>query len=287
VCRFIAYIGKPLILDEVLFKPINSLIKQSSHAREMKEPLNGDGFGLGWYAPDIDTNPALFKSIQPAWNDLNLKYLARKIRSNCFFAHVRSASMGGVSQDNCHPFQHKQYLFMHNGDIGGFDKIKRHIRRGLSDELYDFIQGQTDSEHFFALFLEKFNKSKISFNANQVSSLLIETIHEVEDLKKIHHSTEGSYINAAITDGNSMVAVRYISNPNDTPLSLYYTTGAQYECIEGRCHIHHNNNDENKIVLITSERLTDYHGEWYEIPVNHLLLVDNELVTTTIPFITS
>jgi hypothetical protein len=41
------------------------------------------------------------------------------------------------------------------------------------------------------------------------------------------------------------------------------------------------------MILNYSERLTDYLGEWYEIPVNHLLLVDNELVTTTIPFITS
>ena len=252
MCRFIAYIGKPLILDEVLFKPINSLIKQSSHAREMKEPLNGDGFGLGWYAPEVDSSPALFKSIQPAWNDMNLKYLASKIRSNCFLAHVRSASRDNVSQNNCHPFHHKQYLFMHNGDIGGFDKIKRHIQRELSNECYDLIQGQTDSEHFFALFLENFNKLKISFNVDAVATILNETIKEIEHLKQINNITEVSFINAAITDGNNMVAIRHVSNTNATPLSLYYTSGEQYECIEGHCHIHHDADNENKIVLITS-----------------------------------
>jgi glutamine amidotransferase len=282
MCRFIAYIGNSLVLDEVLFKPINSLIKQSIHAREMKEPLNGDGFGLGWYAPEIDSDPALYRSIQPAWNDQNLKYLARKIQSNCFFAHVRSASCGGVSQDNCHPFHYKQFLFMHNGDIGGFDKIKRYLRRKLSDKFYDFIQGQTDSEHFFALFLDNFQKKQISFEANTVASVLADTIQEMEDFKKKYGAIEDSFINAAITDGKNMVVVRYLSNPKDTPLSLYYAIGVQYECIKGGCHIHSGNN-QNKSILVVSERLTDSKCKWHEIPLNHMLLVQNGLVTKLRP----
>ena len=280
MCRFIAYIGNPLLLDDILFQPTNSLIKQSNHAREMKGPLNGDGFGLGWYAPDIDPNPALFKSIQPAWNDQNLKYLAKKIRSHCFFAHVRSASRGSVSQDNCHPFHYKQFIFMHNGDIGGFDKIKRYIRQKLSDELYEFIQGQTDSEHFFALFLNNFYKKKISFETNEIANILTETIREIENLKKEYSISESSFINAAITDGNGMVVIRYVSNLKEMPLSLYYTTGMQYKCIEGVCHIHHFEDKQNKLILVASERLTDYFDEWQEIPANHLLLINSGLITS-------
>ena len=117
MCRFVAYVGNPIILDDVLYKSKNSLIQQSIRARETDEPLNGDGFGLGWYQQDIDPYPALFRSIQPAWNDPNLRYLAPKIRSNCFFAHVRAASSGDVSIDNNHPFHYQRMLFMHNGDI--------------------------------------------------------------------------------------------------------------------------------------------------------------------------
>ncbi|RDI42603.1 class II glutamine amidotransferase [Aquicella lusitana] len=180
MCRFIAYIGNPLVLDEVLFKPDHSLIKQSTHALEMKEPLNGDGFGLGWYAQDIDFTPGVFKSIQPAWNDLNLKHLAAKLRSNCFFAHVRSATRGYVSQFNCHPFNYDQYLFMHNGDIGGFEKIKRFLRRKLSDDIYNWVQGQTDSEHLFALFLELFKQEKLHFNAENTARLFLATLREIK-----------------------------------------------------------------------------------------------------------
>ena len=164
MCRFVAYLGIPVLLADILLRPKNSLIQQSMRARETDVPLNGDGFGLGWYAHDVDITPAIFKSIQPAWNDLNLQHLAEKIRSDCFFAHVRAASKGGVGEANCHPFYYKSLMFMHNGDIGGFDKIKRHLRHKLSDEIYDWIKGQTDSEHFFALFLELFHNKKKHFN---------------------------------------------------------------------------------------------------------------------------
>jgi predicted glutamine amidotransferase len=108
-------------------------------------------FGVGWYVPEPE--PAVFVSTTPAWNNRNLRYNAFKVRSHCFFAHVRAASVGDVSEAHCHPFHYQQFLFMHNGGIGGFSTIKRTLRNRLSDELYNWIRGQTDSEHFFALFL--------------------------------------------------------------------------------------------------------------------------------------
>ncbi|RMF60275.1 MAG: class II glutamine amidotransferase, partial [Calditrichaeota bacterium] len=154
MCRFIAYIGAPVVMDELLYQPDNSLIHQSYKAQEREEPLNGDGFGIGWYDKTLDNTPAIFVSVRPAWNNKNLRSIAPKIRSSCIFAHVRAASMGGVSEDNCHPFRYGNYLFMHNGHIGGFRSIKRALRRRLSDEVYDWLRGETDSEHFFALFLD-------------------------------------------------------------------------------------------------------------------------------------
>ena len=48
MCRWLAYAGPPLPLDELLFKPENSLIRQSLAATRGTVPTNGDGFGLGW-----------------------------------------------------------------------------------------------------------------------------------------------------------------------------------------------------------------------------------------------
>jgi predicted glutamine amidotransferase len=284
MCRFIAYMGNPLILDEVLFKPANSLVKQSTNALESTEPLNGDGFGLGWYAQEIDSTPALFKSVQPAWNDFNLKNLAEKIRSTCFFAHIRRASKGGVSQFNCHPFRYNQMLFMHNGDIGNFDKIKRHMRHELSDEIYSWINGQTDSEHLFALFIEYLLQSKLHFNADHAATIMLKTLHNVEQLKKKYKGDQTTKINAIITDGKNMTACRYTSNPDDKANSLYYALGSHYEYHDGHCHIIPTKDEEqNGVILIVSERLNTYKAEWQEVPANHILKIYDDLSITEVP----
>ena len=154
MCRFVAYKGREILMSDLLLKSSQSLIRQSFSAREREEPLNGDGFGVGWYAHDIDPVPGLFTSVRPAWGNRNLARLAAKIRSACLFAHVRAATPGLIINElNCHPFQHDNFLWMHNGRVSGFRRMKRFIRRHISDEYYDNINGTTDSEHAFALFL--------------------------------------------------------------------------------------------------------------------------------------
>ncbi|MFN7098475.1 MAG: class II glutamine amidotransferase [Gammaproteobacteria bacterium] len=278
MCRFAAYVGKPIIVDELLFKPTNSLIKQSIRARETDEPLNGDGFGLGWYAHQIDYLPAIFTSMQPAWNDRNLQYLSGKIRTHCFFAHVRAASTGGVNIFNCHPFLYKRFLFMHNGNIGGFNKIKRYMRRELSDEIYDWIKGQTDSEHFFALFLQTFEEMHGQYNVESMAAVLCATIKRLNKLQKQHGVTEINYINIALTDGFSLLASRYISDPTQPCPTLYYSAGSGYQERDGACHMAPAIEGEgNEAILLVSEKLTNYKAEWQEIPVNHILMVQQDL----------
>jgi glutamine amidotransferase len=157
MCRLLAYIGAPMIIDNFLYQPKNSLVTQSINAKEIEEPLNGDGFGIGWYVPEINDQPVTFVSVNPAWSNRNLRNLAPKIQTRCFVAHVRAASVGEVSESNCHPFQYKELLMMHNGGVENFGNIKRKIRSPLSDELYNWIKGQTDSEHIFAYLLHQLN----------------------------------------------------------------------------------------------------------------------------------
>jgi len=127
-------------------------------------PLNGDGFGVGWYDPNDagdhannkSSTPCVFTSVMPAWNNPNLLRLAEKIQSHLVFAHVRAASSDTpVSETNCHPWQYGNFLWMHNGFVSGFTKIKRRLRESLTDELYQLISGNTDSESAFAVFLNQ------------------------------------------------------------------------------------------------------------------------------------
>ena len=156
MCRFLVYRGQPGYVADWLIRPSNSLIRQSYQAREMPEPLNGDGFGLGWYGDGDDPTPCVFTSLTPAWSNRNLRRLATHVRSSMFFAHVRAATAGSVvSEENCHPFRFGRFLWMHNGQVGSFRKIKRQLRRSLRDDLYDHVAGTTDSEHAFHLFLQQ------------------------------------------------------------------------------------------------------------------------------------
>ena len=114
MCRWLAYSGSPVLIEEVLYKPQHSLIDQSLHARLGVDTTNGDGFGLGWYSPGSQT-PALFRSIEPAWNDRNLREVAGHVESPLFLAHIRASTGTAIQQTNCHPFRHEKWIWVHNG----------------------------------------------------------------------------------------------------------------------------------------------------------------------------
>jgi hypothetical protein len=79
MCRWLAYSGAPVLLEDLLHKPKNSLVVQSLHSQLGAETTNGDGFGVGWYG--AGASPGVFRSTEPAWNDRNLRELAGQIRA--------------------------------------------------------------------------------------------------------------------------------------------------------------------------------------------------------------
>lgn len=282
MCRFLAYKGAPITLAKLLYQPKNSLIRQSFKAQERSEPLNGDGFGVGFYVKDVDPEPAIFVATTPAWNNRNLRYNASKFRSNCIFAHVRAASVGNVSEANCHPFHYKNFLFMHNGDIGGFPKIKRELRNRLTDELYNWIGGQTDSEHFFALFLNHFLKKQNANSPQDAVAALEATIAELKEIAGKHGITEPAYLNLAITDGDWIVATRYVSDPALMPPTLYHSEGSRFDCEDGVCRMYPADPAEHA-VLVVSEKLTEIKEDWHMVSPNHVVTVNNTLAVSVLP----
>ncbi len=274
MCRLLAYKGAPIILDKLLYQPKNSLIHQSYDAKELEEPLNGDGFGIGWYQPQLSTTPAVFVSVHPAWSNRNLRTMAPKIEAPVIFAHVRAASFGETSEANCHPFFYDRFLMMHNGSIEGFDQIKREMRRGLSDEVYAWLRGGTDSEHFFALFIDKMLKHNGLYGIQAMVSAMQQTITEVEALKKAQGVKDGTYLNMVVTDGKYMIGTRFVTTEEE-PLSLYVSEGSRYECEDGICRMVPADAKEHA-VLVVSEKLTGLREDWKKIPANHFFLVDDE-----------
>lgn len=283
MCRFLAYKGSPIVVDRLLYEPENSLIKQSYKAKEMEEPLNGDGFGVGWYTDGLGKEPGIFSSIRPAWNNKNLRSIAPTIQSKCLFAHVRAASVGAVTKQNCHPFQYKNFMMMHNGGIRGFQKIKRPIMNKLTDERYHWVDGQTDSQHIFALLIDNlldgYNGSLQEIKPQKYVDAFCKTFKQIEDLKDRYGASDPSFLNLMITDGELVIGSRYVTDSRYKPRSLYHSEGARYECRNGKCRMNKDCPDQDKAVLIVSEKLNENENEWYEVSENHLLVVDNNLNT--------
>lgn len=267
MCRFTLYLGPAIRLSSLLIEPAHSLIRQSSHAREREEPLNGDGFGVGWYVPALAAEPAVFRSITPAWNNRNLHNLARVVASDCILAHVRAATQAsGVNEANCHPFRFRRHLFMHNGDIGEFRKVRRRLLEAVCDEAFANVYGSTDSEHLFALCIDELLRTPATADpAETLATALIAAIARVITIVRAHGGGTPSYLNCALADGDAAVITRYTDDLADEPETLYYFHGRLYDSVADRAAPTHP-------VIVSSERLTGDSG-WQPIPPNHMVLL--------------
>ncbi len=278
MCRYLAYIGDPVLADDLLYKPQHSLIeRQSVGAQEMSIPINGDGFGVSWYDFELDDVPCQFRSVRPSWSDQNLRFLAKKIKSPMIFAHVRAATPGyAIDEQNCHPFVHGKLTWMHNGMALGFRKIRRHLLRELSEEAYDAVHGSTDSEHLFGLFLNQLEDPTGDVTTEQMVDAMEGMFRDFDALLKEYEVKEHSYLNLCVSNGRSIVATRYTTNPRVQPASLYYLFGRRYICDEYRCFMEPDQG-QSGAVIIASEPFTAVKSDWVKVARNSMIIVDEDL----------
>ena len=274
MCRFVYYSGEPITLSSLVTEPEHSIIHQSYQSRERKEPLNGDGFGVAWYADGAPEEPAVFKDVSPAWSNQNLLNIARVVKSRCIFAHVRAATAGlAVIRPNCHPFAWRRYAFMHNGFIGEFRKIRRALQAELSDAAFAEIHGNTDSEHIFALFIDEALKHGEPDTAAEMAECLRNAMRRAENVRLTAGIARHSQLNIAVTDGSSAVVTRYVSDPAVNANSLYIAEGSSYACEAGESRLTSAGGTRKRAVLIASEPLGS-DGNWQSIAANRMVLVD-------------
>ena len=211
MCRLAAYLGEPLFLEELIAKPRHSLMRQSLRSEEAKVQTNGDGFGIGWYGERAE--PGVYREVMPAWSDDNLLALSQTLRSRLFFAHVRAATAGGIARQNCHPFRYGRYLFMHNGQIGGYGQLRRTLESMLPDAYYAARRGATDSELLFLQALTKVERGASAVDAMQ------EVLQDTMKLMRGRGIEQPLRFAAALSDGQRLHAFRIASD--DHPPTLY------------------------------------------------------------------
>jgi glutamine amidotransferase len=254
MCRWLAYSGSPVLLEDLLLKPSHSLVDQSLHSRLGSTTTNGDGFGVGWYG--LEDRPGVFHSIEPVWNDHNLRELSRHLKSSMVFAHIRASTGSAIQQTNCHPFRHGRWLWMHNGEIREFNSIKRELAFAVDPSLYPLIEGSTDSELFFYLALSMGLKDDPPTAVARAVGL-VEAAGHAQGVKHPIQMT------VATTDGASLWTFRYSSEGKSA--SLFYTTDVETLRAQYPDHpVFNTVSAESRLVV--SEPLGDLAGVWNEVP---------------------
>ena len=254
MCRWMAWLGQPVLIEELLFRTQHGIVDQSLHARMGAEPTNGDGFGMGWYG--AGDGPALYRGVAPAWADANLRELAAHIESPLFLAHVRAAIGSPVQETNCHPFRHGRWLFVHNGFIAGFHELRRDLMLMVDPELFPAIQGSTDTEVVFHLALTH------GLEDDPIAALerTVGTIEATARERGVEGAVQGTF---GVADGTTLWAVRYATE--GPPRSLFASTDA--DTIR---RLHPENARFQRLShddrLIVSEPFSDLPGIWQEIP---------------------
>ena len=263
MCRWMAYAGDKIYLENLLFLQKNSLISQSLKATKSNFTTNGDGFGVAWYGGR--KTPGVFKDVLPAWNDENLRQLSQHVKSNLFFAHVRATTGTGVSRANCHPYTFGKWSFMHNGQIGHWQLLRQDIESMISKDFYSYRLGTTDSEALFLLALS-FGLEKDPVGAVR------EAIEKVHKLLEVNRATEPLRLSAALSDGKSIWAFRY-SSDKQSPTLFYGTPDTHKKNVKVRM-----------INTIASEPFDDDSDHWTAVGESKLVLWKNKAVSVS-PFI--
>lgn len=272
MCRWMAWLGQDVLLEELLFKTRHGLIDQSLHSRMGAETTNGDGFGVGWYGEGA--GPAVYRSVAPAWGDPNLRELAGHISAPLFLAHVRATSGSAVQDTNCHPFRHGRWLFVHNGVVADFAALHRDLLFAVDPELFPEIQGSTDSEVLFHLAL--------TYGLEDDPLAALEAaIGLVEETARRHGLAPAVQASIGVSDGHRLWALRYASTGE--PRTLFASAD-----VEGIRRLHPDNPRIQQMRagdrVVVSEPLSDLPGAWHEIAPNSAIVVEHEGAMEHRPF---
>ena len=257
MCRWIAYRGHPIALEQYITAPAHSLIVQSLKALESTASTNGDGFGLGWY-DESHEEPGLYREVRPAWSDENLRHLCRHIRSRLFFGHVRASTGTPTTRPNCHPFAHGRWMFMHNGQVGDWSLIRRQVEALIPDSIYSSRIGTTDSEAvFLAILGAGGDRDPIGATINTLATLT--------DIVAASGTKEPLRFTATLTDGRDLYAFRYANI--EAANTLYYR-------------------EAGDSLLLVSEPLDMERSYWRPVPPSHMVIARAGQPVMIEPFLT-
>jgi glutamine amidotransferase len=293
MCRALAYLGQPVLLDNLLYQPDSALVKQA-YMPKMLHMLNLAGFGLkAWDRNSSEPKkPYSYASTSLPVFDRNLKALAEKIHPSCVLAHVRGVTYSTeveISLQNVHPFQFPGFslALAHNGDLARVAEVKPQLREHIRPEIAGYIRGTTDSEWIYALIVSQIADPRGACSADELVRAMDRALAIIRQVRARLGIATSSSVNLFLTTGDQVAAVRYcfdfgcyrtedpakVHEANLTFLSLWYTSGREYgyhdrewKMVGGA--------DTADSIMIASEPLTRDTSTWLEVPEYSMVYAD-------------
>lgn len=324
------YPGQDKFIRSCLVSGENSLKKQS-HGRD-KMPTAGNGLSWEFMAPLSNSNdgwglatysrkaphPTVNHSLDPISSDPSfeptIQAHSQKHPIHTLLAHIRYATKGSVSLENAHPFFHKTWTFMHNGDLpqGKYQQLLDHNQQNVPLKL-GIQAGATDSEAAFHTMLLKMHDQLGTTNAAEVSSedlqrIFAETTAELVDSSKLETTPpkHPNRVNPRLA-GWSGLKVHPQSRVNISPATNFVLSDGNRtlaSCYGRTLYLGiHTTPQGQKEVLIASEKIQPRQNllqkawgklrrkpetiQWWQIPNRHVVMLerkDQQIETRIEPF---
>jgi glutamine amidotransferase len=147
-------------------------------------------------------------------------------------------------------------MFMHNGFIGSWNRLRRQVERMIPDQLYPSRVGTTDSEAVFLAMLGN-DLDRDPVNATrQVLRKLCQFLNEDGHRERMRFT-------AALANGHDLFAFRFAAN--DSANTLYFR-------------------ESGERLIVVSEPF-DKEQDWTEVPINHVLIARESKPIEIVPFL--
>lgn len=288
MCRMLGYVGAPVSLEDMLYGPELSLVKQTIDAR-MLAMLNLAGIGvMAWDSSSFrPEDPFTYRNTHVAVFDRNLRALASKIKAHGMLAHVRGVPYNSavqINEQNVHPFRFSdvRLAMAHNGDLAGFRDHRFDLLPYVKPHFAKRIEGSTDSEWIYSILVSSLQNPEGLVDPDDLLNAVKQTLQVIREVRVRHGIARSSSVNLMASDGDTLMAVRFtfdFGRYDNAPLqgsaqflSQWYTLGRDYGLHDGEWKLTGGASAADS-VLIASEPLTRDTSVWVEVPEYSALIV--------------
>ena len=243
-----------------------SLLGSAQRNLRTQSEHNPDGWGIAFFREQGGVS--IKKAPQKASGDQMFDQTAYVGVGRMMIAHIRKASSGSSKIENTHPFGIDDWAFAHNGTIKNERKLEKYYEPSYDAQ----VEGDTDSERFFAIIISQFAKDCIQSDS-EIDSILQSLMSSI---RIVRDEVGGNGLNFLLSDGRCLFAYRngrelyyLIRDPDSAP-------EPQLRSNETGALLCWKKASGERAVILATEEVTESE-DWKPVQENELICVDRNL----------